>query len=183
MPRSSGRKRVAQFRYRQYSFNRAITTVACCQGLVAVDKAASIVRLIHFMVQEYLRARPEPFSSSHSTIAETCLIYLTSQQVKALPVWSPPNLKDTAFLEYSSLYWGLHAKRGLSDCAKLLALKLFGDCSYHISTKILLDAQELYRSAIDYENLSLFSRLHCASFFGVVEIVAGLLEVEGCDIN
>jgi len=30
----------------------------CCQGLVAVDKEASTVRLIHFTLQECLRAHP-----------------------------------------------------------------------------------------------------------------------------
>jgi len=47
--------------------------LACCQGLIAVDKEASTVRLIHFTLQEYLRARPELFGTAHSTIAETCL--------------------------------------------------------------------------------------------------------------
>ena len=162
------------------------TLLACCHGLVAVGKEPSTVRLTHSTVQEYLRIRPELFSSAHSTIAETCLSYLNSRQVKALPVTDSHtdgiNLQSTPFLEYSSLYWGMHAKRELSDCAKLLTLKLF-DCSNHISTKLLLGSQELSDDGIDYDNLSLFGGLHCASLFGIVEIVAGLVEVEGCDIN
>ena len=156
--------------------------IACCQGLVMVDKEAFTVRLIHFIVQEYLLARPELFCSAHSTIAETCLSYLNSEQIKALSASPDPDLEDsdlensdledsdpedsdpedsnledsdledsdpkdsdprdsnledsdlqdsniqsTAFLEYSALYWGIHAKKDLSDCAKLLALKLFND--------------------------------------------------------
>jgi len=162
--------------------------LACCQGLVAVEKEASTVRLIHFTVQEYLRAHPGLFGSAHSTMAETCLSYLNSHQVKALSVNPVSDLKDsdfqaTPFLEYSSLYWGIHAKRELSNRAKMLALKLFDDCNSHISTKILLEADEMYRFAVDFGNPSLFSGLHCASFFGIVEIVACLLAVEGCDIN
>jgi len=182
--------------------------VACCQGLVTVDKEASTVRLIHFTVQEYLLARPELFSSAHSTIAETCLSYLNCEQIKALSASPDSNLEDsnledsdleepdprdsdledskiqsTTFLQYSSLYWGIHAKRDLSDCAKLLALKLFSDFNNHISIEILLKAQEIYEADADFDYLSLFSRLHCASFFGIVEIVASLVEVEDCDIN
>jgi len=56
----------------------------CCQGLNTVDKEASTLRLIHFTFQEYLRAQPDPFSRLHSTIAETCLTSLNSQQVKDL---------------------------------------------------------------------------------------------------
>ena len=161
------------------------TLLACCQGLVAVDKEASTVRLIHFTLQEYLRSHPELFGTAHSTMAETCLSYLNSQQVKALPIDPFPDLQEMPFLEYSSLYWGIHAKRDLSDCAKLLALQLFNSHNPHISMRILLEAQGWYRynRGLGFDRLSLFSGLHCASIFGIVEIVASLVELEGCEIN
>ena len=159
------------------------TLLACCQGLVTVDKQASTVRLIHFTLQEYLRAHPDFFGAAHSTIAEICLSYLNSRQVKVFSASRSPDLQDTPFLVYSSLYWGVHAKRDLSDCARQLALKLFEDHSYHISTKILLKAQKQYWYAVDFDKFSLFGGLHCASFFGIVKIVAGLLEMGGYDIN
>jgi len=81
------------------------TLLTCCQGLVAVDKEASTVRLIHFTLQEYLRTHPELFGTAHATIAETCLSYLNSQQVRALSTSPSPDLQGTPFLEYSSLYW------------------------------------------------------------------------------
>ena len=77
---------------------------SCCQGLVAIDKEASMVRLIHFTLQEYLRAHPELFGVAHSTMAETCLSYLNSHKVKALSTSPSRDLRDTPFLEYSSLY-------------------------------------------------------------------------------
>jgi len=61
------------------------TLLDCCQGLITVDKEASTVRLIHFTVQEYLCAHPDLFSKPHSILAETCLTYLNSHQVKNLP--------------------------------------------------------------------------------------------------
>ena len=157
------------------------TVLACCQGLVVVEKESSTVRLIHFTLQEYLRAHPDIFCAAHSTTAETCLTYLNSQQVKAFPASHSPDPQDTPFLEYSSLYWGVHAKRDLSDCAKQLALKLFDDYNSHISVKIFLRAQNIW--GVDADTLSGFSGLHCASFFGIIGIVASLLEIEGCDIN
>jgi len=155
------------------------TLLACCQGLVFVDKEASTVRLIHSTLQEYLLAHPQIFGALHSTIAETCLGYLNSQQIKALSTNPPPNFQNVPFLEYSSFYWGVHAKRDLSDCAKSLALKLFDDYENHISTRILL--KTWYN--IDFNKSPRFSGLHCASFFGIDEIVAGLVKVEGCDVN
>jgi len=158
------------------------TLLACCQGLVVVDKEASTIRLIHFTVQEYLRAHPDLFSTTHSTIAETCLSYLNSQQVKALSASSIIDLQSTPFLTYSSLYWGYHTKWELSDCAKLLVQELFDNYNNHISAWILLKAQYLLHG-VDFNKLSLFNGLHCASIFGVDEIVIGLVEVEGCNIN
>jgi len=159
------------------------TLLACCQGLVTVDQEASTARLIHYTLQEYLRAHPELFGRAHSAIAETCLTYLNSHQVKALSANPSPYPQDTSFLEYSSQYWGVHAKRELSDCAKSLALNLFDDYSNHISIKILLRRQDLCLHMFNFDKISLFSGLHCASAFGIVEVVASLLEVEGCDIN
>ena len=157
------------------------TLLACCQGLVVLEREASTVRLIHFTLQEYLRAHSRIFTRAHSTIAETCLTYLNSKQVKAILASRSPDVQHTPFLEYSSLYWGVHAKRDLSDCAKLLALKLFDDYDRHISTKVLMIAQNLW--GVDIHEFSGFSGLHCASFFGIVEIVACMTEMEGCNIN
>ena len=160
-----------------------VTLLACCQGLVTVDKEASTVRLIHYTLQEYLQCHPEIFGKAHSTIAETCLSYLNSRKIKALSTSPFPNPQDTPFLEYSSLYWGVHAKRELSDCAKFLALKLFNDQSNHISSKILLEAQKQHFGTVDFDKISLFSGLHCASFFGIINIVTSLVGAGGCDIN
>jgi len=137
------------------------TLPACCQGLVAIDKEASTVRLIHFTLQEYLWSHPDLFGTAHLTMAETCLSYLNSQEVKALPTSPFPDLQNTPFLEYSSLYWGVHAKKDLSDYAKLLALQLFNSHNYLISTRVLLEAQGRHRYRLDLDKLSMFSGLHC----------------------
>ena len=157
------------------------TLLACCQGLIMVEKEASTVRLIHFTLQEYLRAHPDLFTAAHAVMAETCLSYLNSQEVKACSTGPSPGLQVTPFLEYSSVYWGVHAKRDLSDSAKLLVLKLFDDYNRHISTKILIKGQNM--SGVDVDRFSGFSGLHCASFFGIVEIVAVLIQMGCCDIN
>ena len=158
------------------------TLVSCCQGLITVDKEASTVRLIHFTLQEYLSAHPDIFSKPHSAMAEICLTYLNSQQVKGLSTAPSPDSQNAPFLEYCSAYWGVHAKRELSDSARSLALKLLGEDYSLISTELLL-AQAQGSLLWCYDILSPSSGLHCASLFGIVEVVAGLIEMEGCDIN
>ena len=86
------------------------TLVSCCQGLITVDKEASIAPLIHFTLQEYLSTHPDLFAKPHLAMAEICLAYLNSRQVKALSTAPPPNTQNTPSLECSSVYWGVHAK-------------------------------------------------------------------------
>ena len=69
--------------------------LACCLGLFPVEKESSTVRLIHFTVQEYLRALPKLLSPAHSAMTETCLSYLNSKHVKALSPSSDSDSKDS----------------------------------------------------------------------------------------
>ena len=157
------------------------TLVNCCQGLITLDQEGSTVRLIHFTLKEYLSAHPHVFSRPHSVMAEVCLTYLNLQQVKAIPLSDSPDLSAIPFLEYSSLYWGVHAKKELSAYSKSLALQLLQEYDGHISIQILNfgDEWELMYSG----SRSPFSGLHWAAFFGIVEIVASLIEMGCCDTN
>jgi len=157
------------------------TLVNCCQGLITVDKEASTVRLIHFTLQEYLSAHLELFIKPHSAMAEICLTYLNSKQVKALSTTHSPDVQNAPFLEYCSVHWGVHAKRDLSDYGRSLALELLKEDYSEVSTKLLLAHANLYYKG--YGTCVLLSGLHCASFFGIFELVAALIEVRGCDIN
>jgi len=158
------------------------TLVSSCQGLITVDKEASTARLIHFTLQEYLSAHPDIFTRPRSAMAEICLTYLNSRQVKALSTNLSPDAQNTPFLEYSSVFWGAHAKRELSDCGRSLALKLLSDHYGQIPTKLLLaQVKDLYLG--NYDIFHPFSGLHCASFFGIVEVVATLIEMGYYDIN
>ena len=57
-------------------------------------------------------------------MAEICLNYMNSQQVKALLHGLSPDEQNSPFFEYLSVYWGALRKRELSDSARLLALNL-----------------------------------------------------------
>jgi len=164
------------------NFPSISTLLSCCQGLITVDKEASTVRLVHFTLQEYLSANPNIFTTPHSSIAEICLTYLNSEQVKANPPYWYDDLYIPPFLEYCSLYWGVHAKRQLSDRAKSLALKLLQGDDGHISTRLLLSQVKgllQWNSVTNFQ----FNGLHHASFFGISKLVAALIEMECCDTN
>jgi len=158
------------------------TLVGYCQGLITVDEETSTVRLIHPTAKVYLSTYPDIFGNPHSAMAEICLTYLNSEQVKALSADPSTVTHDNPFLEYCSIYWGNHAKRKLSYHARSLALELLRGYNSHISFKLLLKhVKYLDRNSrgcasnpcsdlgsdIDFS----FSGLDCASFFGIVELV------------
>ena len=160
------------------------TVIACCQGLVTVDKEASTARLAHHTLREYLSTYRDLFPRAHSEMAETCLTYLNSDQAKALLAKPQPDLSSVPFLKYCSRYWGIYAGGELSDRAVLLAMKLLDQYENHVAANSLfeqiLDPDE---DSPEVNAPSLFGGLHCASFFGIVEVMTGLLGISGCDAN
>ena len=55
------------------------TLLDCCQGLITVDAEPSTVRLIHYIVLEYLCSHLGFLIGPHPVLAETCLSDLNSQ--------------------------------------------------------------------------------------------------------
>jgi len=156
------------------------TVLGSCLGLVVVDKETSIVRLIHYTLQEYL-SRPDVLPDVHGRLGQTCLTYLNYDEIKGLPTDGALNLESMPFLEYSSLHWGGHVKIGLSDYAKSLALELLNRYDSHISSVVLFDRVRPYWLTL--RSHGQFSGLHCGSYFGIGEAMTALIQMEGCDIN
>jgi len=162
--------------------------LSCCLGLVVVDREASTARLIHFTLQEYLYTCPDIFGPTHSIMAEACLTYLNFRTINDISLTSFGLTRSAPFLDYSSLYWGVHAKREASEGVVSLALQLFSQIETHVSTKLLLG--DFYRRSGEYygcipngDLLTGFTGLNCASFFGIAEIATSLMNQPNCNLN
>jgi len=160
--------------------------VSSCLGLVVVDRGALTVRLIHYTLQEYLYTSPNIFGPTHSIMAETCLTYLNYGTIKNIPPLLLSPFRSTPFLGYSSLYWGVHARREATRDVVSLALQLFSQIESHISTRLLL-AGLISRTSRSIRDIPvdspLFTGLHCASIFGIVEVARCLIGQPNCDPN
>jgi len=96
------------------------TVLSSCLGLVTVEASSSIVRPVHFTLQEYLLNNPNLFKNPHSKIAEVCLTYLNFSCL-----WDQsPTPDDVPLEEYASCYWEKHARIGMTEKVKALVLKL-----------------------------------------------------------
>ena len=156
------------------------TVLGSCLGLAIVDGEASTVRLIHYTLQEYL-SRHGIFPDAHKILGQACLAYLNYKQIKGLPAKDVSNLEDMPFLTYASLYWGSHAKIELSRRAKSRALRVLKRDGNHISATLLVEHISSFHACSLPHHL--WPSLQYACYFGIVEVVASLMEREGCDIN
>jgi len=163
------------------------TLLASCLGLVTVEASSSIVRLVHFTLQEHLLGDHTLFSSPESSIAEVCLTYLNFRSVRDLPPnlhWAP---LDMPFLDYASCYWGEHARTGMTDNVKKLALRVLDVFDNHISAKLLLlhwyrtGGSDIYCDSAAWP--AGFTGLHGVSFCGISEITTAVLEMKEWDVN
>ena len=161
------------------------TLLACTLGLVTVEKSSSTVRLVHYTLQEYLSHNSNLFPNPHLMIAEACLTYLNFPHVRG---FSPTlcSVPPTApFVEYASCYWGTHARWETTESVKALALKLLAEYDTHISSRILsLHSESSWWQSRDRDGTPTgFTRLHCAAYFGCVEIVVALLNTNKGDVQ
>ena len=159
------------------------TLLSCCLGLVSVDEEGSRVRLIHLTLQEYLGRRPDLFGSAHSKMADVCLTYLNFQSIKDLSptLQEPP--KTAPFLGYASRYWGVHARKKLTERTKSLALQLLKQYGHHISQRMLLLDQELRNPWRRASGEGGTSGLHAIAYFGVAEIATVMISSGSWKVN
>ena len=163
------------------------TLLASCLGLVTVEASSSTVRLVHFTLQEHLSSDPTLFHSTHSTIAEVCLTYLDFRQVWDLSptLYFAPSTMP--LLGYASCYWGGHARRGMTENAKVLALRLLDRFDEHISAPLLLEHYNRTGGSGPYFYSMIgpkgFTGLLGVALLGIVEIVAAVLDMREWDVN
>ena len=148
-----------------------------------MDTKASTFRLIHHTLREYLCTQCNLFPQAQLVVAETCLTYLNSDQAKALPAKPQPDLSSMPFLKYCARYWAIHGKREISDLTVLLAKELLGQYENHVAANLLFEQIWDDHDSLEGNAPSLFGGLHCASFFGMIEVRTNLLGMGDCDAN
>jgi len=164
------------------------TVLASCLGLITIEGSFSrTVRLVHFTLQEYLSSNPTLFRSPHSAIAEVCLTYLNFGFVRDLSPtlrWAP---STTPFLEYASVHWGRHTRRGVTENIKILALRLLDRFEEHISVQLVCNYDwRIFPGFLwfgDAEGLTGFTGLHGVAYFGIEEMVSEVLNMRELDVN
>ena len=161
--------------------------IGCSLGLITIEASSSIVRLVHFTLQEYLSSNPSLFQSPHSMMAEVCLMYLNFRCVRELCPTLVSALPIVPFIEYASCYWGKHLVKEKTDRATPLALLLLIGYEEHIASRLLLlHYHESWDFQYSYFQMFVskgFTGLHGAAFHGIGEVVPALLATKEWSIN
>ena len=161
---------------------------SACLGLITIEASSSIVRLVHFTLQEHLISYPILFHSPHAAIAEGCLTHLNSESVRDLSPTLPSVPSTMPLLEYASIYWGEHTRIETTENVKTLALRLLDRFDEHISAQLLLLRNNEYNGpGVNFmfwgtlleppfqgRGAAGFTGLHGASFLGAAEVVTGV---------
>ena len=160
--------------------------LASCLGLITVEVSSSTVRLVHFTLQEYQSGHPTLFHNSHSAILEVCLTYVNFGFVRHLSPTLHRAPLTTPLLEYASVYWWRHTRRGGTENIKILALRLLDRFDEHISIQLQYhcDWGAFFPQCFDKpEKLTGCTGLHGVAFFGIEEIFSAVLDMREWDVN
>ena len=162
------------------------TAIVSCLGLVKVEGSSSAVRLVHITLQERLSRDPTLFHSPHSAIAKICLTYLNFGSIRNLSPTLHSAPATTPLLEYAAVNWGVHARKGMTENIKILALRLLDRFDEHISAQLLLrySQNRCQGRWFDWwKGPTGFTGLYGVAFLGIVEIAAAVLDMKEWDAN
>lgn len=161
----------------------------CCFGLVTLDEESSVIRLVHYSVQEYLlEHRAGIFPSGEESVAEKCLRYLLCS---AFSTGSCPDegtieacLTDYPFYRYTCRYWGHHVRDAASGTMEQLAIE-FLSSRPHVARSYQFSQWVLGRKDVYWrpEEGSSCTGLHLACAFGLEQIVNDFLDSSDMDID
>ena len=164
------------------------TLLSSCLGLVTVEASSSTVRLVHFTLQEHLLRDLGLLHAPHLIISEVCLTYLNFGYIRNISPTVYSDFPEAPLLEYASYYWWKHAKMGMTENVKMLALRLLDRFDKHISALLLLlrgyqDTVWGSYSGRAAEGTLGFTGLHAVVFLEALELVAPVLKMKEWDVN
>lgn len=163
--------------------------VSSCLGLVSVNEQTSVIRLVHYSVQQFFEKHQNRiFPMGESTVAELATTYSLLEEFAS---GSRPNedsiqmlISQNPFSVYAACFWGHHVRNAKSPQVDQLALSFLRAnpqriCSYQIS-RYTAGLKELYWEA---EEANSCNALLMTATFGLQGLAKTILEDDHAQIN
>ena len=164
--------------------------LSLCAGLVTIDEATGIIRLVHFTTQEFF-IRRATFSQAHSDITQTCVTYLSLQAFESgfcrTDKEFEGRLLTYKLYHYAAHHWGHHAHKwlALNSVAPLEGILGFLQCKAKVAASgQVLMAKKLGSTHSNYsqEVPGQVTGLHLGAYFGLERVIRVLLDKK-VDLN
>jgi hypothetical protein len=164
----------------ELNLERTERMVSVCAGLVTIDEASGIIRLVHYTTQEYFeKTKRQWFPKVESEITKTCVTYLSFDTFKSGYCRSDEEFEQRLQLnklyDYAAHNWGHHAQEASTSCQGSIEF-LQKQAQVEASSQALL-AKNTYPFVGMYSGR--FPRdmtgLHLAAYFGLDAIFQPLL--------
>ncbi|KAF3393739.1 putative ankyrin repeat protein [Penicillium rolfsii] len=153
--------------------------ISVCAGLVTVDEASCIIRLVHYTTQEYMeRTQKQWFPDAEADITKVCVTYLSFSVFESGFCQTREEfcdrLESNILFDYAAQNWGHHA-RMLSIEGDNFILEFLKN-----EAKVSACTQAMLASKMDYWNdtETHMTALHVAAHFGLGLLMAVLLDGE-----
>ena len=161
----------------------------CCQGLVLVDNGSSVIRFVHYSVQQYLHEHQNRiFPMGNQTIAEMLMTYLLFDTF-ALGCREDEDgilalISSNVLVKHAVQHWGDHTRLALDGHVDELAHHFLGagpprSCACQIF-QYIQDRREEYWEVDEAESCN---GLYLAAVFGLESLARRLLDSQEVEIN
>ena len=155
--------------------------VDLCGSLITVERATSIIRLVHYTAQEYLLSGSHVFSPGLSgCVALKCLSCLSLEDCRRGPCASDSELENRLqnipLLEYAAKYWGHHMKDSRATETIGPAVDLLQDKSLLASTWQIMHIPNARYPNYSQTYPQWASGLQLAAYFDLVGLVHRLVD-------
>ncbi|KAF8247817.1 ankyrin [Wilcoxina mikolae CBS 423.85] len=156
------------------------TMIHVCMGLVIIDQQSSIIRLVHYSLQEYFQKSTDAFfCNGEAAIAMTCLTILSFEEFNEGHCNNDKHfearLQQFPLFDYAAHNWGHHARDEKEETTREIARSFLQNQS-KVSAAIQVMLSPRYKHyKYSQEFRRDFTGIHVASFFGLVNAINDLL--------
>ncbi|KAK4691933.1 hypothetical protein P7C71_g5177, partial [Lecanoromycetidae sp. Uapishka_2] len=153
------------------------------------DEESSVIRFVHFSVQEYLHKYQERvFTNGGHLIAEACITYMLFEPFTFGPRQYERDLVElisqNVFVDYAAHHWGYHIQSGKDEVLDRLALKfLRAEAQRGCSNQILHYTRNLRKEYWIADEARSCNSLHLAAMFGLENLGRQLLDNDKVGID
>jgi ankyrin repeat protein len=161
--------------------------VEVCAGLVTVDQESSVIRLVHYTTQDYMKRKQQDwFPIAQVQIATACLTYLSFDVFGKGPCPDDEGLetrlKCNPLLYYAAQHWGDHAREDVRGTTESLVLDFLDNTPQLISYSQVTSISDFRYGDYSQRYTKSLCGLHVTASCGLSQL-SGTLLAKGAEIN